>query len=50
MESFRSCVEEKDQIFEMLINEYNAEISYFCSGRGFVVKGFQCRPAGSQDE
>lgn len=44
LESFKSCVEEKKQIFEMLQTEYNAEIHYRCTGPGFVLKGYTCRP------
>jgi len=41
--SYRACVEEKEQVFEMVATEYGAEINYYCTGTGFVVKGFSCR-------
>lgn len=48
-ESYRACVEEKEQVFEMVASEYGAEINYYCTGTGFVVKGFSCRFENQQD-
>ena len=28
----------------MVVKQYNADIHYVCTGAGFVVKGFTCRP------
>lgn len=42
--SYRACAGEKDEVFDMVVKQYNADIHYACTGAGFVVKGFTCRP------